>query len=210
MANFKLSKSLQDDIQKKSINYIQNKSPRLLTSQFEKIKSNLISEFLLHPVTKEIRAGAYSDNISGTLSNIDFGNLFSFIGFELGTDPISEIESELNKIEINLIKSISSTSISIKFPTPDDIWAVTPMPWQEGRSWAKGIESGISGLNYYFFSKKVNDISRSSTAVQSKKQIRSYARYTPTQYISTLLKKYKTIFSSKYSKNQNIFVNIEK
>lgn len=211
MSALRISKQLQQQIESKAVNYILRQNSEKIISQFENIKQRLINEFLNHPVTKEINAGPYANNTSGTLSNISQGNLFSFIGFELGTNPTEEILNILERIEINLIKTYNSISVIIKLPTPEDIWAVTPMPWQEGRSWAKGIESGISGLNYYLYNKNLNDdSSRSGVAIQIKnKPIRSYARYIPTQYISTLLKKYKTIFSSKYSKNNSVFVNIE-
>lgn len=209
MATFKLSPTLKKQLQKKASDYIIIKNSNKIISEFEKTKQQMISEFLSHPVTKEINAGAYAENITGTLSGIDSGNLFSFIGFELGSDPILPIENVLRDIKINLIRSSDIVYVSIIMPTPENIWQITPMPWQEGRSWAKGIESGISGLNYYLFNKKLNDgVSRSTVAVQKQKQIRSYARYIPTQYISTLLKKYKTIFSSKYAKNNSVFINI--
>jgi hypothetical protein len=207
---FKLSKSLQEQIQRKATSFILARNPEKLTKEFEDIKLRMVKEFLNHPITKEINAGAYASNTSGTLSNIGNGNLFSFIGFELGDDPIEPIKSLLEDIEIRIIKTSNSISISIKYPTPQEIWEITPMPWQEGRSWAKGIESGISGLNYYLFSSRLNDdASRSSTGIQSNKQLRSYARYVPTSYISTLLKKYRTIFSSKYARNKSVFVTVE-
>jgi len=209
MATFKLSPTLKRQLQKKASDYIVIKNSNKIISEFEKTKQQMISEFLSHPITKEINGGAYAENITGTLSGIDSGNLFSFIGFELGSDPISPIENVLKDIKINLIRSSDIVYVSIIMPTPENIWQITPMPWQEGRSWAKGIESRIYGLNYYLFNKKLNDgVSRSTVAVQKEKQIRSYARYIPTQYISALLKKYKTIFSSKYAKNNSIFINI--
>jgi hypothetical protein len=207
---FKLSKSLKEQIEKKATAYIASNVSNKLLIEFNQIKNRMLKEFLSHPITREIDAGAYSDNISGTLSSVDSGNLFSFIGFELGADPIEPIKSIIENIEINIIKSSNNVSISIRYPTAQEIWEVTPMPWQEGRSWAKGIESGISGLNYYLFSNNINDdISRSSTAIQSSKQLRSYARYIPTSYISTFLKKYRTIFSSKYARNKSVFVTVE-
>jgi len=54
----------------------------------------MISEFLNHPITVEIKTGPYAENISGTLNG--YGNLFSFIGFSDGDDPINPIEGLLN------------------------------------------------------------------------------------------------------------------
>ena len=97
--------------------------------------------------------------------------------------------------------------IRVSMPTPDDIWEITPLPWMDGRSWAKGIESGISGLNYFLYLKSQSENSRSGFGVQTHR-IRSSFKYTPTQYISTLLKKYKTKFLSLGKKDSNISLDI--
>jgi hypothetical protein len=76
-------------------------------------------------------------------------------------------------------------------PTPKDIFQITPMPWATGRSWAKGIESGISGLGYYA---NVYGKGRSGGGVQSGNKIRS-GRFKSTPYISSLINKYQKIIS---------------
>ena len=65
-----------------------------VSTAFNKIKREMISEFLNHPITVEIKTGPYAENISGTLNG--YGNLFSFIGFSDGDDPINPIEGLLN------------------------------------------------------------------------------------------------------------------
>jgi hypothetical protein len=173
------------------------------------LKVRMIEEFNSHPVTQEILSGPRGSNISGTLTGS--GNLFSFIGFEKNSNPITPILEQLNLIQISLRKSYDNIFLYIRMPTPEDIWKVTPMPWQEGRSWAKGIESGISGLNYYLYfenpNPSISQISRSGTGVQSGKQ-RSSSRYVPVKYISELLKKYKTKFSSIGKRSKFIFTEI--
>jgi hypothetical protein len=160
-----------------------------------KIKDALISEFLIHPVTVELNNGPSSKvNTSGTLNYS--GNLYSFIGFEKGYDPIRPILDIFLNIDVRLITIGNKLYVSIYgFPTPQKIWDTTPMPWQEGRSWAKGIEEGISGLNYYLFSYSKNfPTSRSGSAIQSKKQILKNGRFERKKYISSLLNKYKNLF----------------
>ena len=106
-----------------------------------------------------------------------------------------KVKAELNEIKITSKTDYNSSFLNISMPKIEDIWEVTPMPWQEGRSWAKGIESGISGLNYYLFSYSKNfPTSRSGSAVQSKKQILKNGRFERKKYISSLLNKYKTLF----------------
>lgn len=159
---------------------------RGIEKEIEKIKKQIVEEFTKHPVTIEIEGGIGASNISGTLSGIT--NLFSFIGFDEGTNPIDPIKSELEKIGFSKTITPAGTIIyKIYFPTAEDIFNVTPLPWATGRSWAKGIETGLSGVGYYL--KKTNN-SRSGLGIQSKNQVRAGVRFKNVKYISALLKKY--------------------
>lgn len=190
----------------------QNFGARDILDQCDKIKLNLIEDFLYHPVTKEILAGPTSSNSSGTLGG--YGNLFSFIGFEKDQKPIDDILNLLNPIKFNYFFS-KKTELTIyveNYPTLEDIWNATPMPWSDGggRSWAKGIESGISGLNYYvnFERELTSKASRSGYGLELNSEKFRKAlpnrqtdqgstsfrlrRYTPTSYITTLFQGYRT------------------
>lgn len=159
----------------------------VIDEQFNKIKNKYIEEFLNHPITQEIKGGIGSANISGTLGDVT--NLYSFIGFDEGTDPIGPIEQLLNKSNYRIIfnpNGIDSTVI-FDIPTASQIFEITPMPWAIGRSWARGIESGISGLGYYL--KKIKN-SRSGLGVQSDTQVRSGASFKNTKYISDLINRF--------------------
>lgn len=160
----------------------------IIDSEFNKIKNNYIQEFINHPITEEIRGGITATNSSGTLGGIT--NLYSFIGFDEGTDPIKPIEELLNKSNYRIIfnnKNINSTVI-FDIPTATQIFQITPMPWAVGRSWARGIETGISGLGYYL--KKIKN-SRSGLGVQSSTdQIRPGAVFKNTKYISDLINRF--------------------
>lgn len=160
----------------------------LIEDQFEKIKDKYIDEFLNHPVTQEIKGGISASNISGTLNSIT--NLYSFIGFDEGTDPIQPIEELLEKSNYRIIYNSNSGESTVIFdiPTAAQIFAITPMPWAVGRSWARGIETGISGLGYYL--KKVKN-SRSGLGIQSTiEQARTGASFKNTKYISDLINRF--------------------
>ena len=75
-------------------------SRKLIKSSFLKKKSQMIADFLNHPVTQEIKGGIGATNISGTLGGVT--NLFSFIGFEQGDDPITPIVEMLQSTTIYL------------------------------------------------------------------------------------------------------------
>jgi hypothetical protein len=162
---------------------------------FDNIKSQMIRELMNHPVTKEIQQGSASANSSGTLSG--YGNLFTFIGFESGSSPIDAIKQEFDKTVLRFRTLTDDGPIwNIYLPAPEDIWDVTPMPWAEGRSWAKGIETGISGVGWYLYNQKKNyPQSRSGPAIQVKSKSSSKVRFKNVKYISDILSRYEKKFS---------------
>lgn len=165
---------------------------KYLTDEFNKIKQSMIEEFMQHPVTQEILNGSSSENISGTLSGVD-GNLFSFIGFDATDNPITDILNILEQTSVQFLYQNRKVFVmKINVPTAKLIFSKTPMPWANGRSWAKGIESGISGLGYYI--QKFNQ-GRSLGGVQSQKKISS-GKFNNVPYISSLINRYTKQFSS--------------
>lgn len=167
---------------------------KLVFKAFESYKRLMIEEFLSHPVTVELRAGPGAKNISGTLyGSASNGNLFTFIGFEKGYDPIRPILNILEQSKITQI-GLSKKTIGVKYrmhiPSPDDIFEVTPMPWAAGRSWAKGIEQGISGLGRFL---PKNNEGRSGGGIQIKntKTKGLSIKFKNTPYISQILNNFR-------------------
>jgi hypothetical protein len=188
----KIPKDISDNIRAKSLAIAQPTFQKELQNQFEQIKTEMIAEFMNHPVTEEIMNGANSSNISGTLSDRS-GNLFSYIGFEANDNPIIPILDLLldTKVAFSNIKS-GAVLMKITIPSAESIFKKTPMPWASGRSWAKGIESGISGLGYYI--QKFNK-GRSEGGIQLKQKISS-GKFKNVPYISFIINKYSKIFTS--------------
>ena len=159
---------------------------------FLSLRTQMIAEFLSHPITMEIAAGPDASNISGTLGGR--GNLFSFIGFDVGSDPIQPIVEIFESSHIEFRKITKTGIESIAFlPSADEVFAATPMPWAEGRSWAYGIESGISGLGWYI--RKVG-LGRSGGGIQSSQQVFGNVKFRNVQYISALINKYTKLVQS--------------
>lgn len=158
--------------------------------ELQKAKKQLIDDFNSHAVTKEIQGGSGASNSSGTLGG--YGNLFTFIGFDRSSDPISPIRSLLARsIEIKSFrKKTNELSFVLKFsvPTRDQIAAVAPSPWST-ESWVDAVERGMSGLGRFLYS---NDSSRFSTSrsgggIEAKYDIRSGQSSKPVNYISGIL-----------------------
>lgn len=191
-----LDKEIKSSISKRTNsaklkNNLKDKSGKLIYKKFELEKKRMIKEFLNLPVTKELLAGPQARNISGTLGG--YGNLFTFIGFEAGTDPISPIVQLLEKTQIifNGLTARGTTKIRIEMPSARDIFAITPLPWATGISWARGIEVGMSGLGQYI--NKSSSISRSGAGVQTDTALRT-GRFSNMPYISKFVNKWQKEF----------------
>lgn len=160
-------------------------------------KKELEQTFLNHPVSKEIKEGdgKIDHNITGTLGGK--GNLFSFIGFYAGSDPVGDLISIIKeyifllsskpKVRKNKSKYTATFSYTYNYPTLRDIQNDTPMPWESGRSWVAGIERGISGLGNYLRGRF--EQSRSGGAIQAKNKVRA-ATYTRTPYFTAIMKEF--------------------
>jgi hypothetical protein len=172
-------------------NNLKDKSNKLIYKKFESEKKRMINEFLNLPVTKELMAGPQSRNISGTLGG--YGNLFTFIGFEVGAEPVLPIIQLLNKTQIvfNRLSPRGTSKIRIEMPSAKDIFAVTPLPWATGISWAKGIETGMSGLGQYI--NKPSAFSRSGSGLQTTSRLRS-GKFSNMPYVSQFINKWQKEF----------------
>ncbi len=191
--NKEIKRSLSSrNSQKAVLDNLKLKNGELVYKKIEKLKKEMIANFLRLPVTKEILAGSGSGNTSGTLGG--YGNLFTFIGFNQGDRPINPIVQLLSRTNYRVTRfdQNGSAQLLIEMPSKEDIFAVTPLPWASGISWAERIERGMSGLGMYLNTNSKS--SRSGEGVQAEHKIRS-GRFSNTQYISAFLIKWQNIFS---------------
>lgn len=183
---------------------VAKETPRLLKKEFfdrvvprfKDVKQQMIKDFLEHPITQEILGGPSASNISGTLDGVT--NLFAFIGFDKD-DPLDPIQNILEVLERMTIRDVGPTrggrTYKIDMPAPEDIWKVTPVPWVTGtRSWAQGMETGLSGIGFFAFAEVELNDSRSGVGFQRKKRVRKGVRFKNKKYISALLKEYEKRF----------------
>ena len=144
---------------------VQNQIEKDVKKQFKLQKTKAIKEFDDHDVTQEL-LNPEDGNKSKTLGG--YGDLFGFIGFEAGYDPISPVkltlESKIKFESTNLsilyprnVKGQFATgkrtkviSISYRVPDLNDFSKSAKFQgWNGNRNWIKGIERGISGVSYY-------------------------------------------------------------
>lgn len=163
---------------------IEKRARQIANDKLNGEKFNLIQNFANHPVSTEIAAGPNAGNSSGTLGG--YGNLFSFIGFSAGQDPVKDwINLLQNKIKIlkskgsinqnNLVYSFKVNGIS----TAD--LSAAKMPWESGKSWILAIERGISGFSFYIS----KALGRSGGGIQSNHPVRG-KNYSPVNYWTSM------------------------
>ena len=156
----------------------------------EILKENLdqyITEIEDHPVSKELNEGPDGENISATLNGKE--NLFAFIGFDSEDKPVEDLVDLIRKNTFLDKKSTFDTkTFQLKFnvftPSLDEIKTATPLPFERGRSWVKGVEDGIYGFGYYVYG-LLFPTSRSGRGIQSKNKVRTTA-YKPVKYMTEL------------------------
>ena len=156
---------------------------------FERAKRELIKDFERHPVTLEISAGEGGGNISGALGG--YGNLFTFIGFPKGSDPTEMVRSFLiSAVRMKRASRRGSLNVNYNVEIPSlKEFGFAKMPWEGGNNWIEGIESGISGFNY--FMSKASQASRSGSGIQIDNKLRSITKSTGTRYITEILNNFK-------------------
>jgi hypothetical protein len=159
----------------------------IVQREVEKEKSLFRTNFESHPVTQELDAGENASNNSGTLGG--YGNLFSFLGFNRGSNPTAPVKSLIQKIALdrNVQTAKAGFKIKIIIPSKEEFAAVARLPWESGRSWLLDIERGISGLGAYLFGRF--EASRSGSGIQSKFNY-SGRRFQNVKYFSEMYSKF--------------------
>ena len=158
-----------------------------IKNAFDKGRQKLLDDFENSDITKEIDAGPNASNSSNTLGG--YGNLFTFIGFESGSDPISPLRSLLAKsIQIKTIRKkrdVLAFTLNFSVPTIEEIKAVAPMPWSTD-NWVEAVEKGLSGLGQYMYTKN-SKRGRSGRAIQIDAELTGNQNSNPTEYMTKIL-----------------------
>jgi len=179
-----LKENINQAIQRNS--FILKEAEEVANKTIKVYAEKYLVEIENHPVSEEISEGPAAENISRTLDGE--GNLFSFIGFERAERPIEKIKTLIKNNTFIKHKDTKNGifSFTVFTPSPEEIYQETPMPFEGGKSWAKGIERGISGFSNYLYG-LIFQQSRSGRAIQAENRIRK-SNFRPTSYFNKLYK----------------------
>jgi len=171
---------------------VENKARKEAEKEINRLRIELLDDFYSHTVTREIENGGDATNESSTLNGI--GNLTTYIGFSPGDNPTEPVKQILNTVRISSEpkKKNSSSDITFEFdviaPSIEEVENVGKLPFEQGNSWIKGIESGISGFGAYIYGKMFKN-SRSGKGLQSRNSFRQGA-FRPVKYMSEIMNKF--------------------
>ena len=192
MAGIKINlKGLVKEIETKGFPQFKAQVAPRIEKKLKQETMRMLTAFDAHEVTKEIEGGPGASNRSGTLGG--YGNLFTFIGFDSGGDPITPLRSLLAR-SINIVsmrKQRNRLGLVLKFtmPTEEQIAAVSPSPWSTD-SWVEAVEKGMSGIGRYLYSKKSGRFatSRSGQGIEASIEVRGAGSSSPVEYTSKILR----------------------
>lgn len=183
---------LAAEFKKFDLSSIEDEAKKIAESKMNILRDELLNDFQNHPVTREIEAGVDAENSSLTLNGI--GNLSTYIGFSSTDNPTEPVKNILKTVGINNKPKKINTPDGVSFefdvvsPTIEEIENVGKLPFEQGQSWIKGIENGISGFGAYIYGKIFKN-SRSGKGLQSKNSFRQGA-FRPVRYLSEIMIKF--------------------
>ena len=181
MSKVIVPKGAVDTVLKQTGRFVKPEVEPKLTKQFQGIKESMLSDFNNHMITRELEQKTAAD----PSAFVSRGSLFGFIGFEKTDDPTEIVREMLNESSLRFIRIKGETvDFKVFYPSLEELFLATPLPWATGRSWLQGIESGISGLGKYLNVDSAE--SRSGGGVQSSYNTGG-GRFRQTKYISEIL-----------------------
>ena len=185
---------LMKSLKTSDLSSLKDQALRQAQEEISKIKQELLEDYNDHPVTKELEAGADSENISQTLNGI--GNLTTYIGFQEGSNPTEVVRDKLNTVTLNPKGKVSNNDSNLSFefdvvaPSIEEIESVGSLPFEQGNSWIRGIENGISGFGAYIYGRMFKN-SRSGKGLQAGKSFRQ-GNFRPVSYMNEIMSKFYT------------------
>jgi hypothetical protein len=185
---------LMKSLKTSDLSLLKEQALKQAEQEINKIKQELLEDYNDHPVTKELEAGADSENISQTLNGV--GNLTTYIGFQEGSSPTEPLRDKIKTVTLNPKGRVSKDDSNLSFefdviaPSIEEVESVGSLPFEQGNSWIKGIENGISGFGSYIYGRMFKN-SRSGKGIQGIKSFRQ-GNFRSVSYMSEIMTKFYT------------------
>lgn len=192
----------------------------LAKQKWKEFEDKMLKKFNDHEVTRAIES---QSNIGELLVGVkNYGedpNLFSYIGFKQGDQPITDLRRYIfegaTRLEAVPVKLPNNQGLTYRFKGflagAKEILRGAPYPdnWKAG-SWAIDIETDIPGIQYYLSQKFDKTFSRSKEGIQAKeiygrgsaqkdklRPISPQAMFKPRPYLTEIFNEFRRDLDSK-------------
>lgn len=176
LGSVKINRSALNDavlLGRATSNFLSERARIAANIEFERRKLEVLSEIDENSISQEIRAGARAES-----ETLGYGNLFSYIGFNKGTNPVQSFKSVFEDEKLFYVSNTSTRNqklgryyFNVYAPTRKDIAAATAsdLGTLVVDSWPHAIEEGFTNFNKYLYSlKREFPQSNSGPAIQVK------------------------------------------
>lgn len=180
----------------------QQRAEQAVRARADRIKTQIGSEFEDLAVVNELEnPNKPSDNFVqyNRFETKGVSNLFSYLGFEKGEDPVQAVRAIIKKRLQVIGRKVNNKNGSISYqfalPTLNQLRDVAKLPYSSEISWIDAAENGISSSNvndYLVLNLVESNKSRSGYAIQVnfKNNNGGTNNFTPKKEISLLLEQY--------------------
>lgn len=196
--NFKV---IRNQTAKQAGSAIEKRADEQLNKKYLKAREIFFKELLEDDISKELMAGNEAPNYSKTMSRE--GNLFSFFGFEEGSEPVKKLieylEERIYQTPSKIVRGRKNITVrgGVEYPSLEtiedaDIGEITGD--YESRGWIYGVRRGHPNYGRYIFEiieELRSDASRSGTGLQLKGTVQGGSFYPRNTYISQQIQNFR-------------------
>lgn len=184
---------LRREIEAQEARTIQPRMKEIMNKTFEEEKRALLKEFDNNSANKELKAGAQA-----TSPSTRAGNLYSFLGFVDGVQPVDELRNALEDgitkgrvTKANGRGQILKYNMEVRIPTMEELKRKTRLLVWIDRSFIDYIENGLDNLKRYIFDANGFRTSRSGTGIQINGDIKGKRPLRGRNYVTKMLSDFK-------------------
>lgn len=179
----------------------------MVEDRIEAARSVLEKDFNEHEVTQSLETRSLAKSLGKKAS------FFEFLGFQQGDNPTKIIRKAFSPQYVSLVtgsgiarrsgKNITY-NFKVKYPSMEEIYAVTPANFSGGRSWVKMVQRGVPGggsLSYTLARFEQGDFnnSKSGSSIQSEYVVRN-ADYKGQPYVDEMLLRFRASIAGRSKK----------
>lgn len=174
--------------------------------KFDAAKRDSLEVFNNHPITQDLGSSTYNpQNHSSRMieGSSAYANLFNVLGFEIGRNPVSDLQdfleydafifdkNEVTAAGLGNSRVILNYFLSFASLKDTDEYPEFLLEWND-KSWLRFIEEGVNNVEFFL---QKNNYGRSSGGIQLPHKVNEAAKFIPEKYYSLMIEAFLKRFS---------------